>query len=328
VLFVDAGCEPQPGWLAPLLAHFSDPAVAAVAPRVASRPGPATPPALGAYEAWHSPLDMGERPAPVGPGSAVPYVPTAVLAVRRSALSAAGGFDERLRFGEDVDLVWRLREAGHRVRYEPAAVATHPARRSYPAWASQRFQYGRSAAPLAARHGPAVAPLAVQPWSVAAWALAAIGHPLVGSAVATGTALALARRAGGDPIVAAELRRLAAAGNLRAGGAIATAIRRAWLPPALAAGGLAWRLGGRRTRASLLLTATAVMAGPVLAAARRSTGRTALESGAIGPAGRQPRPVAPAVMAVMGLADDLAYQAGVWDGVIRAHSPAALLPRW
>jgi hypothetical protein len=28
------------------------------------------------------------------------------------------------------------------------------------------------------------------------------------------------------------------------------------------------------------------------------------------------------------LADDLAYQAGVWAGVIRQRSAAALLPKW
>ena len=48
----------------------------------------------------------------------VAYVPTAALLVRRAALG--DGFDESLRNGEDVDLVWRLIEAGWRVRYEPA----------------------------------------------------------------------------------------------------------------------------------------------------------------------------------------------------------------
>ncbi len=293
VVFVDAGCVPEGGWLRPLLTHFADPAVAAVAPRIASRPGPSTPPRLAAYEARHSPLDMGGAAGPVQPGAAVAYVPTAVLAVRRSALAAAGGFDQSLRFGEDVDLVWRLHQAGWRIRYEPAARATHPVRPSYRAWAAQRLQYGRSAAPLAARHGPAVAPLAVQPWSLAAWGLLATGHPLLAGGLAAGTAEVLGRRAAGDPVVAAVLRRLAATGHLRAGKSIAMAIRRAWLAPTLAAAALAWRWGTRRTRASLLITAAAVMAGPPLA-----------------------------------LADDLAYQAGVWHGAWSSRSVAALLPRW
>src|SRR5262249_60886178 len=35
VVFLDADCRPEPGWLGPLLAQFADPAVVAVAPRVA-----------------------------------------------------------------------------------------------------------------------------------------------------------------------------------------------------------------------------------------------------------------------------------------------------
>ena len=60
----------------------------------------------------HSPLDLGPDEGEVGPDRAVRYVPTAALVVRRSALEEAGGFDPTLRVGEDVDLVWRLVEAG------------------------------------------------------------------------------------------------------------------------------------------------------------------------------------------------------------------------
>ena len=40
------------------------------------------------------------------------YVPTCNLLVRRDAYLAAGGMREDLRFGEDVDLCWRLRARG------------------------------------------------------------------------------------------------------------------------------------------------------------------------------------------------------------------------
>ena len=40
VAFVDSDCVPRPGWLSPLLRHFADPAVGAVAPRIrAHEPG-------------------------------------------------------------------------------------------------------------------------------------------------------------------------------------------------------------------------------------------------------------------------------------------------
>jgi GT2 family glycosyltransferase len=50
----------------------------------------------------------------------------ACLALRRSALEAIGGLDEGFfLYCEDTDLCRRLRDAGHGVRYEPAAVAGH-----------------------------------------------------------------------------------------------------------------------------------------------------------------------------------------------------------
>jgi N-acetylglucosaminyl-diphospho-decaprenol L-rhamnosyltransferase len=46
--------------------------------------------------------------------------------VRREAWEAVGGFDEQFfMFVEDVDLCWRLQEAGWRVRYEPASTVVH-----------------------------------------------------------------------------------------------------------------------------------------------------------------------------------------------------------
>ena len=64
-------------------------------------------------------LDMGEHPAEVRPGTPVPYVPT-----RRGDHAAQRApedpFDPALRYGEDVDLIWRLIDQGWRVRYDPS----------------------------------------------------------------------------------------------------------------------------------------------------------------------------------------------------------------
>ena len=64
------------------------------------------------------------RPGLVRPLSRIPYVPSAALVVRRAALPDEL-FDPALRGGEDVDLVWRLVQAGWDVRYEPAATVGH-----------------------------------------------------------------------------------------------------------------------------------------------------------------------------------------------------------
>jgi N-acetylglucosaminyl-diphospho-decaprenol L-rhamnosyltransferase len=72
------------------------------------------------------------------------------LLVRRSALEAIGGFDERFfLYCEDVDLCHRLRDAGHAVRYEPAALARHvggasaPRGTTLPIYARSRVLYAR-----------------------------------------------------------------------------------------------------------------------------------------------------------------------------------------
>jgi len=312
VLFVDADCLPAPGYLPTLLAHFADPRLAAVAPRILARAGAGTPAWLAAYEKRRSPLDLGPHEAPVRPGSAVPFVPTAALALRREALEQAGGFDEALRFGEDVDLVWRLGKRGWRVRYDPSASVSHPARRSGKGWLGQRFQYGRSAAPLAARHGRDVAPLALNPWSVAVWSFVVTGHPAAAAAVAAGTSGALARRAGSDRATARTLAGLALTGNIRAGTSLAEAIRRAWLPPAL----MLAVMGARRGRPSAWPALAAALTVPAAAewlSARPETGRA--ETGLV-------------AWTALSLADDLAYQAGVWSGVWTSRTAGPLLPRF
>jgi hypothetical protein len=46
--------------------------------------------------------------------------------VRRSALDQVGAFDpDYFMYGEDLDLCFRLKQAGWKIFYVPAAVATH-----------------------------------------------------------------------------------------------------------------------------------------------------------------------------------------------------------
>jgi hypothetical protein len=86
----------------------------------------------------------------------VPYIPTTALVVRREAVDEVGVFDESLRYGEDVDLVWRLGSAGWTVRYDPSVLAHHTAPDSRLGLLSRRYRYGTSIGPLARRHGAAL----------------------------------------------------------------------------------------------------------------------------------------------------------------------------
>ena len=57
----------------------------------------------------------------------VDYGSAAALMVRRSLWNEVGGFDERFApaYYEDTDLCFALRDAGHRVMYQPRAIVTH-----------------------------------------------------------------------------------------------------------------------------------------------------------------------------------------------------------
>lgn len=159
VVFVDDDVTTDPGWLTPLLGHLHDDAVVAVAPRVRGPRIDSKAPWRERVEQVRSPLDLGAQPSLVRQGGRVPYVPAAALVVRRQAFGSVGGFDATLRFGEDVDLVWRLAATGAQVRYEPASVVRHHTRSTWWGWLRQRFHYGGSAAALAQRHPGALAPV-------------------------------------------------------------------------------------------------------------------------------------------------------------------------
>ena len=158
--FLDSDTDPPPDWIERLAGHFEDPTVAAVAPRVKGKL-----------------LDMGEHPAEVRPGTPVPYVPTAAVIMRRSALPDHP-FDPALRYGEDVDLIWRLIDQGWRVRYDPSVVVEHEDHHVL----KRRFLYGTSAAPLQQRHPDKLKHVIVRPWPAATLALLAARRPRLAAA--------------------------------------------------------------------------------------------------------------------------------------------------
>jgi N-acetylglucosaminyl-diphospho-decaprenol L-rhamnosyltransferase len=56
----------------------------------------------------------------------VDWVSGAAIWLRRDAIAAVGGWDERyFMYAEDLDLCWQLRRAGWRIAYEPGGQVTH-----------------------------------------------------------------------------------------------------------------------------------------------------------------------------------------------------------
>lgn len=301
VAFVDSDCVPPVEWVRRLAGHLADPAVGAVAPRIVVRPGTARS-WWSAYASARSPLDMGRRAGRVLPMTAVGYVPTAALLVRREAMGE--GFDERLRFGEDVDLVWRMTEAGWRVRYEPAVEVEHTDPEGAWALLRRRFRYGTSAAPLALRHPGSLAPVVLDPWPTATVVALLARRPVLAI-----VALALATRR--------SIRQRRDAGAPASGALPATVT--ATFDTFLALG-----------RGAVQLAGPVVVVG---AATRR--GRPAVVALVAGPAlvewRRRRRAAGPGVDAVRftlaHLADEVAYGLGVWSGCVRARTLGPVVPR-
>ncbi len=230
VAFVDSDVVLPDAWLDALVPHFDDSRVGLVAPRIRSTPGTST---LARYEMRRSPLDLGPEPARIRAGTRVSYVPAAAIVVRVDAIREVGGFDLSVRFGEDVDLVWRLDEGGWSCRYDPAVEAQHRPRPTWRAWVEQRIDYGSSAAPLSRRHPGRLAPVRMSCWSAGSWGLAVAGHPLAGVIVGAGSAAALVPKLGDVP--PRVCLRIAGLGNLHAGRLLADAVRRVWWPIVLVA---------------------------------------------------------------------------------------------
>ena len=156
----------RPGALEALLeAAERDPRAGAIAPRLVLPAGntqhsvygfPSIPFTLvlqtDAFRLWRG---LGDRMAFPGYWDAdrarrVPWAVGAFLIVRRQAWEQVDGFDERQwMYAEDLDLGWRLRQAGWFTRYEPRAVVDHHEKASTtqawgvevaPVW--QRSTYG------------------------------------------------------------------------------------------------------------------------------------------------------------------------------------------
>ncbi len=301
VFFLDADVSlsmMQRPW-ADLLFHFDDPLIGLVAPRVASQQGPSI---LQRYEDAESPLDLGEEPARVSQGTRVSYVPSAAMMVRTALVREHNGFDETMRYGEDVDLVWRLSNAGVICRYEPSVIVHHAPRQSFAhAW-RQRVSYGSAAAQLDAHHPGAVAPLRINRWSALAWGALGFGHPVIAVCIATGSTGALFKKIAGHKDSPSLALHLAGKGNIYAGRTIASAMTRSWWPLSVLAA-----LFLRRSR-------HAVVAAIILPS--------------VWSWWKKKPKLDPLTYCTLRLADDVAYGTGVWKGVIARRNIGALKPRF
>ncbi len=300
VAFVDSDVTAAPRMLAQLAGHLVDPRVALAGPLVRGHTDKARPSWFERHDVTASSLSLGTRACSVRPGAAVGWLPSACLVARTSTLRQVGGFAADLRVGEDVDLVWRLVEAGHVVRYEPELEALHEVRGTIRGWLGRKLVYGTGGAELGRRHGDAIAPAVLSP------AMAAAGAAI------------LAGRWWSVPAALASL----VWGTRAVAGALPDVPGRTGLAIRLATRGLGWSL--RQESALLLrhwwpLTLVACLLS-------RTVRRMVLAALVVDTAvAFQETDVRPTTLIGRRL-DDLAYGAGLWVGALRSRSVRCLAP--
>jgi len=94
------------------------------------------------------------------------HIPGCNMSFRKSALEHIGGFDPIFRLAaDDVDICWRLINAGYQIGFSPSAVVWHHRRPSVKAYWRQQVGYGISESLLERK-----TPDKFNPWGHASWA--------------------------------------------------------------------------------------------------------------------------------------------------------------
>jgi len=146
VAFTDSDCMVDKDWLYYLVQPLIDGDFAAVG-------GPnISPPAVSFVQA-------AVAAAPGGPSHVLlsdleaEHVPGCNIAFHRWALDLIGGFDPEYRkAGDDVDVCWRLMQAGYRIGFSPSALVWHHRRFTVKAFFNQQRGYGEAEALLRCKH--------------------------------------------------------------------------------------------------------------------------------------------------------------------------------
>lgn len=162
VVFTDSGSRPRPGWLAALARATLDEGERVVAGTTMSAdPG----------------FRLYDRLGAAATAQYVEECPTINLAVAKEAIDGVGGFDETFRYGSDVDLSWRLRDAGYLIRRDPDAVVDV----DWGDWQRQvrrSFAYGRARVDLYRKHPHRLRRILKDDPVVVVWPLYLLGLPI------------------------------------------------------------------------------------------------------------------------------------------------------
>jgi GT2 family glycosyltransferase len=180
VAYTDSDCYADPDWLALLVHQLRATGAAAVG-------GPNLTPDDGWLAACVA-AAPGQPTHVLESDQVAEHVPGCNMAFRRDALLAINGFDPVYRkAGDDVDVCWRLQQAGHWITFAPAAFVWHHRRQNPRAFFRQQTGYGEAEALLRFKHPDRFNSLGDGKWRGVLYGAALRGIRLGGPVIYRGT---------------------------------------------------------------------------------------------------------------------------------------------
>jgi len=160
-VFIDTDCIPQPDWLQQLIKPFASGTVGAAGGReIINEHDPLL------MRCFHylmtAPLTTGGMRGKEGKRLARFYPRTFNMAISRKAYEATGGF-KSMYHAEDIELSFRIRQAGFELLYQGRAQVYHRRRNTVAQYARQLFNMGKARVTLARLHRGSLEPLHVMP---------------------------------------------------------------------------------------------------------------------------------------------------------------------
>lgn len=148
IAFTDADCVVEPDWLQRLVDALEDPRVGIAGGPIRALPNANEIERFG--EVIHDHRAAMEVYKP-------PYAITMSWGSRRALLRSLGGFDERFRRGQDVDLAYRIVRSGFILVFVPEAIVYHRNEDTLAGLFREGFQHGFCAVQVRKRHDALVA---------------------------------------------------------------------------------------------------------------------------------------------------------------------------
>ncbi|HYC21078.1 MAG TPA: glycosyltransferase, partial [Candidatus Bathyarchaeia archaeon] len=145
VAFTDSDCVVDPDWLTYLAYKFQAGFVAVGGPNFPPPEDSLVPSAVAVSPGGPTHVLLNDDVAE--------HIPGCNMAFRKSALEEINGFDALFSAaGDDVDLCWRLQNAGYAIGFSPAAMVWHFRRNTVRAYLKQQMGYGKAEALLFSKH--------------------------------------------------------------------------------------------------------------------------------------------------------------------------------